>query len=129
VLINLLTNAIKYTPENTSIEINVKAEKEWVFFTVRDHGKGIEEKYLPKVFDRYFRVPGSTEKSGTGLGLAISKEFIEAQGGKIWVHSTFGSGAEFGFSLPAVREGEPGPNPIKDNGFSAKGHAQPPAKA
>ena len=101
VLINLLTNAIKYAPDNTAIEISTYAKDHRVFFTVRDHGRGIEEKYLPRVFDRYYRVPGSTEKSGTGLGLAISKEFIEAQGGQIWVKSSFGSGADFGFCLPA----------------------------
>ena len=100
VLINLLTNAIKYSPDDTTIEIKTYAEDHRVFFTVRDQGRGIEEKYLPRIFDRYYRVPGSTEKTGTGLGLAISKEFIEAQGGQIWVKSSFGSGADFGFCLP-----------------------------
>jgi PAS domain S-box-containing protein len=99
VLINLLTNALKYSPENAVIDVSVYASDQWVFFSVKDHGRGIEEKYLPRVFERYFRVPGSSEKTGTGLGLAISKEFIEAQGGRIWVKSSFGSGAEFGFCL------------------------------
>ena len=99
VLINLLTNAIKYSSENTVVDINVHAHDHWVFFSVKDQGRGIEEKYLPRIFERYFRVPGSSEKSGTGLGLAISKEFIEAQGGRIWVKSSFGSGADFGFCL------------------------------
>ena len=99
VLINLLTNAIKYSSDNTTIEVSVHAHDQWVFFSVKDHGRGIEEKYLPRIFERYFRVPGSSEKSGTGLGLAISKEFIEAQGGRIWVKSSYGSGADFGFCL------------------------------
>ena len=64
-----------------------------------DHGKGIEEKYLHKIFDRYFKVPGTQERTGTGLGLAISREFIEAQGGTIWVESKPGEGSSFGFSL------------------------------
>ena len=99
VLINLLTNAIKYSSENTVVDVNVHTHDQWVFFSVKDQGRGIEEKYLSRVFERYFRVPGSSEKSGTGLGLAISKEFIEAQGGQIWVKSSFGSGADFGFCL------------------------------
>jgi PAS domain S-box-containing protein len=104
VLINLLTNAIKYSPDDTTIDIKVYGEQGKVCFTVRDHGRGIEEKYLPRIFDRYYRIPGSTERAGTGLGLAISKEFVEAQGGQIWVKSSFGSGTDFGFCLPEERE-------------------------
>jgi signal transduction histidine kinase len=70
-------------------------------FSVKDQGTGIAGEYLPKIFERFFKVPGST-KTGTGLGLAISKEFIEAEGGKIWVKSTHGEGSEFGFDLPVV---------------------------
>jgi signal transduction histidine kinase len=98
VLINFLTNAIKYSPENSTVEINTFRKKNIVTFVVTDHGKGIEEKYLPKIFDRYFKVPGSS-KTGTGLGLAISKEFIEAQGGVIKVESGIGEGASFAFEL------------------------------
>ena len=68
-------------------------------FTVLDHGKGIDERYLPKIFDRYFKVPGTHERNGSGLGLAISKEFIEAQEGTIWVESEVGTGSTFGFGL------------------------------
>ena len=57
---------------------------------------------ITRVFDRYFKVPGSQERSRTGLGLAISKEFIEAQGGKIWVNSRIGEGSEFGFSFSSA---------------------------
>ena len=63
-------------------------------FRVKDEGIGIPIEFLPKVFDRYFRVPG-THKEGTGLGLAISKEFIEAQKGKLDVLSEYGAGSEF----------------------------------
>lgn len=100
VLINLLTNAIKYSHENAIIEVTVQQQHKRVVFSVTDYGRGIEEKYLSRVFDRYFKVPGSIEKAGTGLGLAISKEFIEAQGGEIWVKSSYGEGSEFSFSLP-----------------------------
>jgi PAS domain S-box-containing protein len=98
VLNNFLTNAIKYSPENSTINVFVKKADHNVVFTVSDQGPGIPEEYLPKVFDRYFKVPGSKAK-GTGLGLAISKEFIEAQGGKIWVESEIGKGSSFNFSL------------------------------
>ncbi|HEY2348143.1 MAG TPA: ATP-binding protein [Puia sp.] len=99
VMINLLTNAIKYSFESSSIEITAGHKNGHVELLVRDHGRGIDEKYLARVFDRYFKVPGSQERSRTGLGLAISKEFIEAQGGKIWVNSQIGAGSEFGFSF------------------------------
>ncbi|MBK6381460.1 MAG: HAMP domain-containing protein [Chitinophagaceae bacterium] len=98
VLINFLTNAIKFSPEHAAVEINTTRKNNLVEFTVRDTGKGIEEKYLPKIFDRYFKVPGSS-KTGTGLGLAISKEFIEAQGGSIRVQSEIGTGSSFSFLL------------------------------
>ncbi len=97
VLVNLLTNAIRYSPEQSKIQIEAEENGKRIQFSVKDSGIGIEGKYLPKVFDRYFKVPGS--KGVTGLGLAISKEFIEAQGGKITVQSEIGRGSSFAFSL------------------------------
>ena len=99
VLINFLTNAVKYSAESSEIEIAVYTNDHNVVFSVTDHGKGIDEKYLPKIFDRYFKVPGTQERSGTGLGLSISKEFIEAQSGHIWATSQIGEGSCFYFSL------------------------------
>lgn len=98
VLVNLLTNAIRYSHEKNKIVIEVKRGEGKVLFSVRDFGQGIESKYKDKIFMRYFQVPGSA-KTGTGLGLAISKEFIEAQGGEIGVKSEIGEGSEFTFSL------------------------------
>ncbi len=98
VLINLLTNAIRYSPEKSQVIIEVKKNTNKIFFSVKDFGRGIESKYKDKIFTRYFQVPGSS-RSGTGLGLAISKEFIEAQGGKIWVDSEIGEGSKFSFEL------------------------------
>ncbi len=100
VLVNLLTNAIKYSPEGSAIDLVVAQEGAKVVFTVRDVGEGIDPKYQPRIFDRYFKVPGSINKMGTGLGLAISKEFIEAQGGAISVTSDSGKGSSFSFTLP-----------------------------
>ncbi|HEV3249545.1 MAG TPA: HAMP domain-containing sensor histidine kinase, partial [Puia sp.] len=104
VLINFLTNAIKFSSEKNEIDISVNKRPDAVSFTVLDHGKGIDERYLPKIFDRYFKVPGSHERNGSGLGLAISKEFIEAQDGKIWVESEVGTGSTFGFSLKIAED-------------------------
>jgi signal transduction histidine kinase len=100
VLINLLSNAIKYSPEKSEVELNVKKKGGDIEFAVTDHGQGIESKYLSRIFERYFKVPGSKgEHSGTGLGLAIAKDFIEAQSGKIGVESEMGEGSRFYFTL------------------------------
>lgn len=100
VLSNIVSNAIRYSYEKSKIEINVEKEEDQIKFSVKDHGYGIEEQYLDKVFTRYFRIPG-TKADGTGLGLSISKEFIEAQGGEISVQSEIGEGSTFYFSLKA----------------------------
>ncbi|WP_312090423.1 ATP-binding protein [Chryseobacterium sp.] len=101
VLNNLLSNAITYSYENSEIVIDVTQIEDKVKFSVKDTGKGIEPQYISKVFDRYFRIPGS-KKQGTGLGLSISKEFVESQGGIIDVESDFGAGSTFSFTLKAI---------------------------
>lgn len=105
VLINFLSNALRFSREGTSVTIAVETtqinQQSQVRFAVQDSGKGIERKYLDRIFERYFQVPdGNPSQAGTGLGLAISKEFIEAQKGQIWAESTPGSGSTFYFSLP-----------------------------
>lgn len=101
VLINLLSNAIKYSSTGSTIELTVKKHhKDMLEFSVQDHGQGIEDRYLSRIFERYFKVPGAgPDKTGTGLGLAIAKDFIEAQGGKIGVESTEGEGSRFYYTL------------------------------
>jgi signal transduction histidine kinase len=101
VLVNLLSNALRYSPELSEIIVNLKQIEKQVEFSVKDQGPGIEAKYQEKIFNRYFQVPSSSKaKSGTGLGLAISKDFIEAQKGKIFIESTMGNGSCFSFMLP-----------------------------
>jgi len=102
VLINFLTNAIRHSPENGEVVVRCLAEKDRVRFSVKDSGLGIEPKHLEKIFDRFYRVPGSDPKKGTGLGLSICKEFIEAQRGSVSVRSKMGKGSEFSFSLLQV---------------------------
>lgn len=99
VLNNFLTNAIKYSFNGNSIEVKALQDNGYMIFRVVDYGPGIDKEYLPRLFERYFQVPGSKEK-GSGLGLAISKEFVEAQNGKIWVESEVGKGSTFIFQLP-----------------------------
>lgn len=101
VLTNLISNAIRYSYDNSTIELMIKSIGDEVQFSVKDFGQGIQSEFIDKIFDRYFRVPG-TKKEGTGLGLAISKEFIEAQGGQIKVESEFGAGTTFTISLPTL---------------------------
>ncbi len=99
VLNNFLTNAIKHSPEEGIITVSIKKTGSNIEFSVKDQGPGISSEYSTKVFERFFKVPGS-KAAGTGLGLAISKELIEAEGGQIWVKSEIGSGSTFGFNLP-----------------------------
>jgi len=101
VMINLIANALRYSGEMGKILVDAQEKNGFVEFSVKDFGPGIDEKYRDKVFDKFFKVPGAeNSKSGTGLGLAISKEFIIAQGGRIWVESELGKGSRFIFALP-----------------------------
>lgn len=98
VLTNLLSNALRYSHDESTVYIHVYSKEDKIWFAVRDTGQGILPEYMDKIFHRYFRVPGS-KKEGTGLGLSISKEFIEAQGGTITVESEYGVGSVFSFCL------------------------------
>lgn len=101
VLVNILSNAIRYSQKGDTIKIGLKAEPEGVRFFVSDGGPGIAEEDQAKLFQRYVQV-GQKSQQGWGLGLAISKEFVQAQGGKIWVESAVGRGSTFSFVLPRV---------------------------
>ncbi len=101
VLVNFLSNAIRYSAEKSKVLIHIQESGAYVQFSVRDTGKGIEEQYQKRLFERYFRVPADGKNaSGTGLGLAISKDFIEAQHGEVYLRSELGAGSTFGFRLP-----------------------------
>ncbi|WP_316818977.1 ATP-binding protein [Pedobacter nyackensis] len=103
VLVNFLSNALRYSVEKSKIVIQVIENNDRIEFSVKDFGKGIEEQYQKRLFDKYFQVPtDGNNKSGSGLGLAISKDFIEAENGNIWVESAIGEGSRFCFSLPIV---------------------------
>lgn len=99
VFANLLSNALKYTESGGTITISAKADDEHVHFTISDTGSGIPMHYLPRIFDRFFRVPGQELDTGTGLGLAIVKEIVEAHSGTVSVESREGKGSIFTFNL------------------------------
>lgn len=94
VLTNLISNAVRYSYDHSTIKISINSKNDRVQISVKDFGQGIAPEYTDKIFERYFRVPG-TRKTGTGLGLSISKEFLEAQGGNINLITEFGTGSEF----------------------------------
>jgi signal transduction histidine kinase len=100
VFANLLSNALRYTDSGGAVTVSAKTEEEQVQFSVSDTGRGIPERDLPRIFDRFFRVPGQETESGIGLGLAIVKEIVEAHGGSVSVESRENEGSTFRFTLP-----------------------------
>jgi two-component system phosphate regulon sensor histidine kinase PhoR len=111
VLTNLVDNALKYSPERASVVVQARAEdrkggRKVVRVSVIDTGPGIEERHLPRLFERFYRVDTgrSRELGGTGLGLSIVKHLCEALGGPIEVESTVGKGSTFSFTLTQAGE-------------------------
>jgi two-component system sensor histidine kinase ChvG len=100
-LLNLLDNAVRFSPPGVPVEIEVTGSPAEVAVAVRDHGPGISPANLPKIFDRFFTT--DADRNGTGLGLAIVDTVIEAHGGSIRVSSTPGAGATFTVTLPRRR--------------------------
>ncbi len=102
VFLNLLDNAIKYTPEGGSITVSATSKEKIVQVDISDTGIGISEKDLPRIFERFYRVDKarSRELGGTGLGLSIVKHIIQAHNGQVWVQSTLGQGSTFSFTIP-----------------------------
>ncbi len=110
VILNLLSNALKYSPAHTSVQIssNRLADKNEIVITIADKGGGIDEAFIQKIFEPNVRVHQNSNRiAGQGLGLAISKELVEQWGGRIWARNHNG-GSEFCISLPAVKEIEHG---------------------
>jgi signal transduction histidine kinase len=101
---NLLVNAIRHTARGGIIQLEASADGDLVQFAVRDTGLGIPREHLPRIFEKFYRIPGEPRTSGAGLGLAIVREIIMAHGGQIEVCSEPGKGTTFTFSLPACHE-------------------------
>ena len=101
---NLIVNAIQHTPRGGSIRIEVRPEDDRVRFQVQDTGEGIPREHLPRIFEKFYRIPGGQQAGGVGLGLAIVREILTAHGGQIDVSSIPGKGTTFTFTLPACRD-------------------------
>ena len=103
VLLNLFSNAVKYSPERSKVGIEAKEQEEEILVSVIDNGYGIPKEVLPRIFDKFYRVvaaEGEGEVEGSGLGLALAREIVERHGGTIKVQSRLGVGSVFAFTLP-----------------------------
>jgi two-component system, OmpR family, sensor histidine kinase KdpD len=100
VLVNLIENAFKYTPDGTTIAVAAHQIPGAIAISVHDDGPGIPREHQLRLFDKFYRANAATAAPGAGIGLAISKGLVEAHGGSIWVESEPGSGTTFRFTLP-----------------------------
>ena len=102
ILRNLLSNAVKYSYRSGKIIVRASVNDQEVIISVKDNGTGIPEEDINKIFriDTKYSLPGTENEQGTGLGLKLCKEFVEKQGGKIWIESIEAKGSEFKFSIP-----------------------------
>ena len=105
ILLNLLGNAVKFTPEGGKIWAEATERPDWLTVSVRDTGLGVPIEEQEAIFDAFRQIGATTKgsKEGTGLGLAITRRLVEEHGGRIWVESEPGKGARLSFTLPADR--------------------------
>jgi signal transduction histidine kinase len=115
---NLITNALRHTDRGGRITLNAVPEEGLVRFSVQDTGEGIPPEFVPRIFDKFFRTPGTKRAGGAGLGLAIVREIVTAHGGQIDVRSTMGKGTTFTFTLPLA------PRPADHDGAAGLAHAE-----
>jgi PAS domain S-box-containing protein len=107
VVTNYLTNAVKYSDGNTTIDLEIRVGEAEVIVSVKDHGKGIPTKDLPYIFNRFYRAEKTKGLEGLGLGLFLSRQIVEAHNGRTWVESREGEGSTFFFSLPLTHPDHP----------------------
>ena len=108
VLYNIISNALKYSPEGGQVTFAIKEKEDKIIVSVSDQGVGIPKENIGKIFDRFYRVDKARTRKlgGTGLGLAIAKEMVKAHGGSIWATSEEGKGTKISFTLPYERSEE-----------------------
>jgi two-component system phosphate regulon sensor histidine kinase PhoR len=100
VLVNLIHNAVKFTPSGGQVTVSAEAQRAAVAFRVEDTGVGMDPEVLPRIFERFYKTDPARNKGGTGLGLAISKHLVESHGGRIWAESELGQGSRLYFTIP-----------------------------
>lgn len=102
ILVNLLSNAVKFSPASTEITVGASFGEDETLIRLIDQGVSISKGANPHIFERFYRADSSLTRStvGTGLGLYISKQWIEANGGRIWLESAIDEGSTFAFTLP-----------------------------
>jgi two-component system, NtrC family, sensor histidine kinase KinB len=105
---NFVSNAARFSKPGEDVVLSVKLVGKAVRFSVRDHGPGVPKEFQTRVFERFFRIPGTEESNGVGLGLAIAKEIVVSHGGNIGLRSAPGEGSEFYFDLPGVSKSRNG---------------------
>jgi two-component system sensor histidine kinase KdpD len=110
VISNLVDNAVKFSPAGSEISITANHDEDKIIINVTDHGEGMTEEVMSKLFNRFYQAENivSGRQKGTGLGLVICRGIIESHGGDIWVESKLGAGSKFSFSLPVWKEGSNG---------------------
>jgi two-component system, OmpR family, phosphate regulon sensor histidine kinase PhoR len=101
VLVNLIHNAIKFTPTGGRVKLSARDQADFVCFSVEDTGAGIPSDDLERIFERFYKADRARHGGGTGLGLSISRHLVEAHGGRIWAESVEGRGSTFSFTIPA----------------------------
>jgi len=106
IVTNLVSNAVKYSPRETPVEISVNAEAGYATISVSDHGQGIAPADQERIFERFYRVDNSMTRrtGGTGLGLYLAKRLVAAMHGQMWVRSAVGEGSSFSFTLPLANQ-------------------------
>ena len=105
VIVNLLHNAVKFSPDGGDVVVAVRGSGGEVVVSIADHGVGIPSVAQPRIFERFYKVDRARvrgEAGGTGLGLAIARHIVEQHGGRIWVESVEGTGSTFSFALPSA---------------------------
>ena len=110
VIVNLLHNAVKFSPDGGDVVVTVRGSAGEVVVSIADHGVGIPAAAQPRIFERFYKVDRARvrgEAGGTGLGLAIARHIVEQHGGRIWVESVEGAGSTFSFALPSAVDRSP----------------------
>jgi signal transduction histidine kinase len=103
VLVNLLTNAVKFSPAGSAVVIRARCAGDEVVVSVTDEGEGIARDEQERIFDRFYQSRNGDHPRGTGIGLTIAQRFAAQHGGRIWVDSEPGCGATFSFTMPAAK--------------------------